>query len=73
METKLLFCDDLVTQENSKTALMRDHVRGWYLASLKPKLEPNGRVITVGDCVPTDDFYEKLVDSYPHKVLCPGG
>lgn len=57
----IIICDDILNQENSRTAEQRQKVEDWFWKVLLPVLEPNGQLIVVGTAWNVEDLYEKLL------------
>lgn len=64
----VVFCDDLVVEENSRTKYMRQQVRTWYYKTLDPCLEPpdpsvphRGERHILGTRYHYDDLYGYLI------------
>ena len=66
----IIFSDDLVDEENSRTKYMRDKTRTWYYQSLDPTLEPpdplvphRGEHHRLGTRYHYDDLYGHLMEN----------
>lgn len=57
---EIIVADDLVTQGNSMSAVMRKHIERWLDGSLLKRLTPNGRVLCVGARFYKQDLYGTL-------------
>ena len=57
----LIICDDIIDEENSRTAGQRQKVRTWFWKTLYPVLEPYGRIVVVGTRWSYADFYGELL------------
>jgi len=56
----LIIADDLVTQSNSMTPTMREHIWDWWNASLITRLDKGGRMIMAGTRFYKSDLYGEL-------------
>ena len=57
----LLFLDDILDKENTKTPEQRAEVEFWFEQTLRPCLESDGVVIALGTRWAAEDLYEKLM------------
>lgn len=64
----VIICDDLVDEDNSRTAHMRDKIKTWYYSTLDPTLEPpdpkvphRGEVHRLGTRYHYEDLYGHLM------------
>lgn len=57
----LLFCDDILDEENTKTPEAREKVETWFFKTLLPCLDKGGVVVILGTRWAADDLYEKLM------------
>lgn len=57
----LLFLDDILDKENTKTPEQRAEVEFWFEQTLRPCLESDGVIIALGTRWAADDLYEKLM------------
>lgn len=57
----LIICDDVVTQNNSMTPVMREKISSWFWGALYPRLEPDGQIIVVGSRFYEGDLYEEIL------------
>lgn len=58
----VIFCDDILDQENTATAEQRVKVDDWFWQTLYPCLAPDGVAIVVGTRWAENDLYETLID-----------
>ena len=56
----LIIADDLVTQSNSMTPTMREHIWAWWNASLMTRFDKGGRIIMAGTRFYSSDLYGEL-------------
>lgn len=61
----LLIGDDLVDEENSRTALQRQRLLTWVMKTWLPTLEPGGRLFISGTCWHPEDLYAYLEKAIP--------
>ena len=57
----LLFLDDILDKENTKTPEQRAEVEFWFEQTLRPCLESDGVVIALGTRWAAEDLYERLM------------
>jgi len=57
----LIFCDDILDEENTKTPEQRETVSNWFFKTLMPCLETDGVIVVVGTRWAADDLYEVLM------------
>jgi predicted phage terminase large subunit-like protein len=57
----LLFLDDILDKENTRTPEQRAEVEFWFEQTLRPCLESDGVVIALGTRWAAEDLYEKLM------------
>ena len=57
----ILFLDDILDKENTKTPEQRAEVEFWFEQTLRPCLESDGMVIALGTRWAAEDLYEKLM------------
>ena len=65
----VILADDLVTQQNSMTAVQRAHLASWYFGSLTKRLEPEGHIVVIGARFYSRDLYGALLSFYEHYVF----
>jgi len=66
--TKVI-ADDLITQPNSMTPIMRKHIRDWFYGSLDKRIDPGGQMRIFGSRFYKDDLYGEMISSgTPHIV-----
>ena len=58
----VILCDDILDEENTKTAELREAVETWFWKTLKPCLTPNGVIIVLGTRWAEEDIYQTLTD-----------
>ena len=63
-----IICDDILSQDNTKTADQREKVRQWFFEVLLPVLEPGGRLIVVGTAWNSEDLYQQLLGDDSFQV-----
>lgn len=56
----LVIADDLVTQSNSMTPTMREHIWAWWNASLMTRFDKGGRILMAGTRFYKGDLYGEL-------------
>jgi predicted phage terminase large subunit-like protein len=56
----MIFADDLIDENNSRTAYMRNLILVWWGKTLDPTLEPHGELHVVGTRYHYDDIYGHL-------------
>src|SRR5215831_743022 len=59
----LIFCDDILDEENTGNIDRREKVETWFWKTLKPTLVPGGSIIVVGTRWTEGDLYEKLMET----------
>jgi len=59
----IIFCDDILDEENTATPEAREKVENWFLKTLLPCLVPDGTVICLGTRWAEGDLYEHLTES----------
>jgi predicted phage terminase large subunit-like protein len=59
----LIFCDDILDEENTGNIDRREKVETWFWKTLKPTLTPKGSIIVVGTRWTEGDLYEKLIET----------
>lgn len=64
----IIIADDLVDEENSRTASQRENLRVWFMKSLLPTLEPGGKLWMSGTYWNPLDLYHHLESSIPNLV-----
>lgn len=64
----LIICDDILSEENSRTVEQREKIREWFFTTLMPVLEPDGRIIVVGTAWNLEDLYHELMKAPGYKV-----
>jgi hypothetical protein len=57
---RMIFADDLVTQTNSMTPVMRGHISNWYWNSLEKRLDPGGKIAIIGTPFYKGDLYGEM-------------
>lgn len=58
----LVILDDVVDEENARTAIQRDRLRTWYYTTLAPTLEPHGELHIMGTRYHSRDLYGYLIE-----------
>lgn len=56
-----ILIDDLIDDENTRTAYMMEQVSNWFKGTVSPLLEPNGTMIVIGTRKHYNDLYSELV------------
>lgn len=57
----IIVCDDILSQENTRTSDQREKVREWFFNVLLPVLEPYGKLIVIGTAWNEEDLYHQLM------------
>lgn len=57
----IIICDDILSDQNTRTVEQREKVRQWFFEVLLPVLEPGGQLIVVGTAWNTEDLYHQLM------------
>ncbi len=57
----IIICDDILNDQNTRTAEQRAKVRQWFFEVLLPVLEPDGQLIVVGTAWNSEDLYHQLM------------
>lgn len=57
----IIFCDDILDEENTATPEAREKVKTWFLKTLLPCLVPDGVVVCLGTRWAEDDLYQELM------------
>lgn len=65
----LILGDDLVTQPNSMTDVMRKHISEWYYGSLEKRLDPDGIIRVFGARFYSGDLYKEIVNKGAQQVI----
>ena len=53
----LIILDDVVDEENARTAAQRDKLRSWFYTTMLPTLEPGGKLCVIGTRYHLQDLY----------------
>ena len=67
---ELIICDDIVTEETSRTEHQRERSRIWFYKCLMPTLEPKGRVFVIGTRWHPNDLYCEILKNSPEIQPC---
>ncbi len=57
----LIICDDILDEQNTRTAEQRAKTKEWFDAVLLPVLEPDGQLIIVGTAWNREDLYHQMM------------
>lgn len=57
----IIFCDDILDEENTANPEQQEKVKNWFLKTLLPCLVPDGVVIMLGTRWAEGDLYEELM------------
>ena len=57
----IIIVDDVVTEENARTAGERLHTLDWFQMTLMPMLIPGGKLLVIGSRYHEDDLYGQLM------------
>jgi len=57
----LIIADDVISQTNSMTPVMREKISSWFWGALYPRLEPDGQVIVTGSRFYEGDLYDEIM------------
>jgi predicted phage terminase large subunit-like protein len=68
----LIFCDDILDEENTATPEQREKVTTWFWKTLKPCLVPGGSIIVVGTRWSEGDLYQQLIEEKEWPSLVKG-
>lgn len=68
----LIFCDDILDEENTATPEQREKVANWFWKTLKPCLVPGGSIIVVGTRWAEGDLYQELIEEKEWPSLVRG-
>jgi predicted phage terminase large subunit-like protein len=58
----LIIMDDILDEENTKSALLMEQVDTWFWKTVKPTLAPGGIIIVIGTRWAEGDLYQILTD-----------
>lgn len=64
----IIICDDLLNEENTRTADQREKMFEWFMNVLLPVLEPNGRIIVDGTIWHEEDLLEYLMGDPTYDI-----
>lgn len=64
----LIICDDMLDENNTRTADQRAKIRDWFNEVLLPVLEPNGQLIVVGTAWNQEDLYHDMMSQDVFQV-----
>lgn len=64
----LIICDDMLDENNTRTADQRMKIKNWFNEVLLPVLEPDGQLIVVGTAWNTDDLYHEMMGQEVYNV-----
>ncbi len=59
----IIFADDLIDEENSKTEAQREKIKTWFFKILDPTLEPHGEMSVIGTRYHPEDLYGHLIET----------
>jgi predicted phage terminase large subunit-like protein len=67
----LIICDDIVSEDNSRTESGREKLKTWFFKVLLPCLEPDARLALVGTRYHYRDLYGYLLGTefIPHPII----
>lgn len=68
----VIFCDDILDEENSATPEQREKLATWFWKTLKPCLAPGGSIIVLGTRWAEGDFYQVLMEDKKWPSLVRG-
>ena len=68
----LIFCDDILDEENTATPEAREKLATWFWKTLKPCLAPGGSIIVIGTRWAEGDLYQELIEQKQWKSLVRG-
>jgi predicted phage terminase large subunit-like protein len=68
----LIFCDDILDEENTVNPDQRLKVDNWFWKTLKPCLAPGGSIIVVGTRWAEGDLYQTLIEEKNWPALVRG-
>jgi hypothetical protein len=57
----IIICDDMLDENNTRTAGQREKIRDWFNEVLLPVLEPTGQLIVVGTAWNMEDLYHDIM------------
>ena len=57
----LIIADDVCTQNNTMTPIMRNKISSWFWGALAPRLEPDGQIIVTGSRFYEGDLYDEIL------------
>jgi len=66
----LVIADDLVDEENSRTAMQREKLRIWFFKSLLPTLIEGGRIFISGTLWNPNDLHNYIIKNTPGLKPC---
>lgn len=73
----LAMVDDVVSMENSRSQIMRDHVEAWFKQVLIPAMVPNSQILPTGSPWHYGDLYARLEadgwKTYKYRAVLPDG
>lgn len=64
----LIFCDDILDEENTANPDQQEKIETWFWKTLKPALAPGGTMVVIGTRWSEGDLYQKLIEDnkWPH-------
>lgn len=68
----IIFCDDIIDDENCANIDQMEKIENWFWKTLKPCLAPGGTVIVLGTRWGEGDLYEKLIEEKHWPSLVKG-
>ncbi len=68
----LIFCDDILDEENTANPEQQEKVSNWFWKTLKPCLAPGGSIIVVGTRWAEGDLYQTLIEDKKWPSLIKG-
>jgi predicted phage terminase large subunit-like protein len=68
----LIFCDDILDEENCATPEQREKLELWFWKTLKPCLAPGGSIIVLGTRWAEGDLYQVLMEDKKWPSLVRG-
>jgi predicted phage terminase large subunit-like protein len=68
----LIFCDDILDEENCATPEQREKLATWFWKTLKPCLAPGGSIIVLGTRWSEGDLYQVLIEEKKWPSLVRG-
>jgi predicted phage terminase large subunit-like protein len=64
-----LVIDDLISYTSTRSELLRDRTREWYLTSLLPVLMSGGKISVCGTRYHNQDIYSNMIEELKYKTL----